>query len=387
MKTSRFLQDYFYYTRTERNGALVLCLLSLFLVLSPFLFKTRIAQPESPDFKAQFVHFSNVDENTIQANTKTTLFYFNPNTVAKEDLVRLGLSPKVAQTIENFRNKGGEFRRKEDLLKIYGMQMADYQRLEPYIQVNGAKIASASSNDSKDRIPVSLFAFDPNTASKEDYIRLGLPEKTVATILKYRDKGGKFYHKEDLKKIYGLKTKDYERLAPYIQIAATMQSSAQKPILSAENSKSPDFTKRTSTPVTIDINQATVAEWQTLRGIGPAYAKRITNFREKLGGFSHIEQVKETFGLPDSTFQAIKLQLKASPVLRKIAINQASVEELKAHPYIDARQANALVSYRAQHGAFRTIDDLRQMKALTTDWLEKMGRTKQVMLGKKERLN
>lgn len=370
MKMKTFLQDYFYYTRTERNGALVLCLLSLVLILSPFLFKSSTTQLESPDFKAHFVHFSNVEERPIQVNTQTRLFHFDPNTVTKEDMVQLGLSPKVAQTIENFRNKGGQFRRKEDLLKIYGMREADYQRLEPYIQVNSA----GTGNFSSERKPALLFSFDPNTSSKEDYIKLGLPEKTVATILKYREKGGKFRQKEDLKKIYGLKSKDYERLAPYIVIAAAVPPDVQKPILLSEKPKSPDFTKQPSMPVTvtIDINQATAEEWQMLRGIGPAYAKRITNFREKLGGFSQVEQVKETFGLPDSTFQVIKSQLKSSPVFRKIAINHASVEELKAHPYIDARKAAAIVSYRQQHGAFRTLDDLRQMKALPTDWLEKM---------------
>ncbi|MFN7115818.1 MAG: helix-hairpin-helix domain-containing protein [Saprospiraceae bacterium] len=373
MKTKTFLQDYFYYTRTERNGALALCVFSVALLFAPYILQQTVWQKQSPDFHVQFVNFEYVERSPVQVNPSTDLFNFNPNTVTKEEMIQLGLTAKLAQTVVNFRNKGGYFRRKEDLLKIYGLEEADYQRLEPYIQVNSAEIATLNGNYSSERKPVSLFTFDPNTASKEDYIKLGLPEKTAATILKFREKGGNFRQKEDLKKIYGLKSKDYERLAPFIRIEQQGSEKQHQTTLPQEPIQSPDFKKQTRTSVAIDINQATAEEWQTLRGIGPAYAKRITNFREKLGGFIDVEQVKETYGLPDSIFQAIKMQLKASPVFRKIAINEASLEELKAHPYIDARKAAAIVSYREQHGAFRTLDDLRQMKALPTDWLDKLG--------------
>lgn len=179
--------------------------------------------------------------------------------------------------------------------------------------------------------------------------------------------------KEDLKKIYGLDEKDYERLASYIQIETASVPSEQKPTATTITTgfKSPDSKITEFKHTMIDINQADAAGWQTLRGIGATYAKRITNFREKLGGFSSVEQVKETFGLPDSTFQSIKTQLQTSAVFRTIALNTATVQELDAHPYIDARKAAAIVSYREQHGAFKSVDDLKQLKSLDADWLEK----------------
>lgn len=372
MKAKIFFHDYFYYTRTEKNGALVLCLLSFALLLLPAFLKRSAQQSKSPDFHTQFAHFTNVEKSPEQVNTTTTtLFDFNPNNSTKEEMIQLGLSPKLAQTIVNFRDKGGVFRHKEDLLKIYGMQQTDYQRLEQYIQVSSSETATMNSRFSSKRSPALLFSFDPNTTTKADFIKLGLPEKTAATILKFREKGGVFHKKEDLQKIYGLKSTDYERLASYVQLENKTPVANQKPI-AAQAAQSPDFQKPTSTHTMIDVNQADAAEWQTLRGIGSTFAKRITNFRDKLGGFSNIEQVKETFGLPDSTFQAIKTQLELSPVLKKIAINTATIEELKAHPYIDTRQAAMIVSYREQHGTFQSIDDFRQMKALPLGWLEKI---------------
>lgn len=109
--------------------------------------------------------------------------------------------------------------------------------------------------------------------------------------------------------------------------------------------------------------------WQSIKGIGPAYAKRIVGYREKLGGFVSVDQVGTTYGLPDSTFQKMKPRLQASPVFRKIAINTASLEELKAHPLISWKQADIIISYRSHHGRFDNLEDLAKIKALPEDML------------------
>ena len=103
-----------------------------------------------------------------------------------------------------------------------------------------------NSRFSSERRPALLFSFDPNTTTKADLIKLGLPEKTAATILKFREKGGVFHKKEDLQKIYGLKSKDYERLASYVQLENKAPVTNQKPI-AAQAAQSPDFQKPTST--------------------------------------------------------------------------------------------------------------------------------------------
>lgn len=373
MKTNFY--NYFYYTRAERNGAVLLCLLCLGCLTLPRLLKKAATQPESPDFKVQFAAYT-PEETGVTSNTYSNatreLFAFNPNTVLKEDLVKLGLSPKLAQTILNYRGKGGHFRRKEDLLKIYGMRQADYERLKPYIELREAAKVERSSYTSYERKPAVLFKFDPNTATEADFVKLGLSDKTAATLVKFRSKGGTFRKKEDLKKIYSLKEQDYERLAAYIQIETAPPVENQKPIAFVNTSKSSDFIPFTKKTVILDINQATLEDWQSLKGIGVAYAKRIVNFREKLGGFSSVDQISETYGLPDSTFQQIKTNLKSSAVFRKIALNTATLDELKTHPYIDNRKAAAIISYREQHGKFNSLEELQQMKALPADWISKV---------------
>ena len=72
-------------------------------------------------------------------------FRFNPNTVSVEDLQRLGFSEKQAQAIDNYRQKGGRFRRKEDFAKSYVVADSVYDRLEPYITIPKLDINKADS--------------------------------------------------------------------------------------------------------------------------------------------------------------------------------------------------------------------------------------------------
>ncbi len=213
-----------------------------------------------------------------------------------------------------------------------------------------------------------LFEFDPNTLSAEGWVRLGVKEKTVHTIQNYLSKGGHFYKPEDVKKIYGMYDDLYERLAPYIRITAANTNTETRTY--TPSAQKPEYTK---TNRTVDLNNADTTALIALPGIGSKLAFRIINFRDKLGGFYSIEQVKETYGLPDSTFQKIKpfLQLKNTEV-HKFNINTATKDELKVHPYIKWNLANAIVEYRNQHGNYNSIEDLKKITIITDDVYQKI---------------
>ena len=220
-----------------------------------------------------------------------------------------------------------------------------------------------------------LFYFDPNTASENDLKRLGIKDKTVQTILKYRSKGGQFKKPEDISRIYGLSGKEAERLVPFVKIENAEPSSTPSST-TAFNTTSPTvpkstFAEKTSKP--IDINKADTAEWKSLKGIGSYYAKKIVGFREKLGGFYSAQQVAETFGLPDSTFQNIKpFLLVNTSAIKRIDLNTATVDELKAHPYIKGTIANAIVNYRNNHGEFTTVEQLQNIGAIDEELYRKI---------------
>lgn len=221
-----------------------------------------------------------------------------------------------------------------------------------------------TKNNYPGSIPAQLFPFDPNTLSGEGWKKLGLRDKTIQTIRNYTSKGGRFRKPEDLQHIYGLNKREYERLLPYVNIAPTNTIAKEKSGF-LDAGKETTITKYQRYAVT-DINIADTTAFIALPGIGSKLAARIVNFRDKLGGFYSVEQVRETFGLPDSTFQKIKQYLQVTtPVIKKININTATVDELKAHPYIRYLIGNPLVLYRKEHGPYSKPEDIKKVAVVT----------------------
>jgi DNA uptake protein ComE-like DNA-binding protein len=214
------------------------------------------------------------------------------------------------------------------------------------------------------------FYFDPNTATVSDWLRLGIKQRTAETIQKYISKGGRFHQPEDLKKIWGLSKVDVDRLLPYVSIKITKLEYPQ-PEKKIYPEKKYSFTPRAIQKV--DINLADTAAFIALPGIGSKLSKRIIAFREKLGGFYSIDQVGETYLLPDSTFQKVKpLLVTGNTPVKKININTASVNEMKSHPYIRYNLANAIFQYRQQHSNFNSTEDVKKILIVTDEIYHKI---------------
>lgn len=214
-----------------------------------------------------------------------------------------------------------------------------------------------------------LFYFDPNTISVDDWKRLGVREKTANTIRNYISKGGHFYKPEDIGKIWGLHEDEVQRLLPYVRIERKPTPDNNK-YSGWENNKTNE--KPTNTIVPLDVNRSDTAAFIALPGIGSKLAARIVAFREKLGGFYKVEQLAETYGLPDSTYQKIKSRLFiGNAAVKKLNINTATVEEMKGHPYLRYNVANAIVQYRTQHGNFASVSDIKKIMMITDEIYEK----------------
>jgi competence protein ComEA len=228
----------------------------------------------------------------------------------------------------------------------------------------GQSHKSQFTTNPKKRI-LHLQLFDPNKLDSVGWVNLGLPNKLIKTILNYRKKGGKFRNPEDMKKIWGMPMELAEQLMPYVNIESMNDAQVKKPstyLLPKKNIAS------------IEMNMADSAAWESLAGIGPVLASRIVAYRNKLGGFVSVQQLKEVWGLPDSVYQTLtsKLKVKADGVVKK-DINISTWQELKAHPYIGYKLANTIVRYRNQHGNFKTLNDIQQILELdesSFQWLQ-----------------
>ncbi len=309
----KFVTDYFSFTRKERTGIIVILLLIVVFILLPFLYPLFISSKPAD------------------------------HTAFEKEIASLKI--KQADSNNRFANRSND----EDNYRHY---YPSYEKKYDDKPARG-----------------ELFSFDPNTLPPDGWKKLGIRDKTIATIQNYLSKGGKFYKPEDIGKIWGLHEDEVQRLLPYVSIPEQAASSpAEK-----KNYESKTYAKKEYRTSPFDINTADTSTFISLPGIGSKLANRIIAFREKLGGFYKVDQVGETFALPDSTFQKIKTSLiLTNSTVKQININTATADELKIHPYIRYALANAIVQYRTQHGNFSAISDIKKIMIVTDEIYNKL---------------
>lgn len=222
------------------------------------------------------------------------------------------------------------------------------------------------NNDNPVATSTKLFYFDPNTLEITGWMRLGVSEKTATTILKYVSKGGKFRNPEDIRKIWSLRKNDADRIIPFVRI--------ENNYTAAKFNGSNAYKAPTEKTVgLLNANTASSYDLKKLPGIGNSLPYKIVNFREKLGGFLNMQQVKETYGMTDSIFQSILPFVHVLPIpIKKLNINSASDFELNSHPYIDKRLSKAITIYRSQHGNYKSVNELKNIVFITDEVLQKI---------------
>ncbi|MBB3839777.1 competence ComEA-like helix-hairpin-helix protein [Runella defluvii] len=217
------------------------------------------------------------------------------------------------------------------------------------------------------------FPFDPNTATIQQLQALGMPTFIAERIEKYRSKGGKFRKKEDLQRIYGLQPTLYQRLERYISLPAPSERNATTAASAPTSSlpAPPAFAKKAA-PAPFDINTADTTQLIRLKGIGSKLAARIVKFRDGLGGFISVTQYNEIFGLDSLALSELNHWAAVRTPVQKININTASAEDIDRHPYISKRQAEIIVRYREQHGAYKSAQELLNIKILDEKLVSKI---------------
>lgn len=225
----------------------------------------------------------------------------------------------------------------------------------PIVTPKYSKVPSSSK-------PYILVPFNPNTSDQKQLESLGIPTKVALRIINYRNKGGSFKRKVDLSKMYGLDVKKYRELEPYIQLPDSIPS--KKYMLKVHPHKVVHF----------DINTCDSTDLDKLKGIGPVLSSRIVKYRNRLGGFWHIDQYREVYGLDSAALTQLATHTFVSGTFapKKLGINTSSKELLASHPYIGKKNATLIVNYRLQHGSFKSVDDLKEIQALRTIDVEKM---------------
>ena len=356
------IKDYFSFTRGEKRGTVVLLLIIVILLVANFSVDL-LESTHQTDF-SEFETAINEFEQEIKAkkNTNQTVnlsiepFNFNPNTITDKEWKKLGFKDWQIKTINNYKAKGGGWKTKADVAKIYGLEDAHFEQLKPFILLPDAIGKKNNKDFNKENTEAEYFKFNPNTISKDQWKKLGFKDWQIKTIFNYKAKGGSWRSKADVKKIYGLAEADYNKLEPYILLPDNSEKKEY-----TNNKK--DYTKK------IDINTANAKELTNLKGINSEkYAAIIIKYRKELGGFTKKEQLLEVWNMKKETYNGFVNQIVIGDYKPyQININSSSAKELKAHPYIDWKTANAIFKYRKANGDYKKIEDIKKIHLINNE--------------------
>ncbi len=206
---------------------------------------------------------------------------------------------------------------------------------------------------------------NPNTATLEDFLQIGLTRIQANNCINYRNKGGHFYKKDDLKKIYSISDEDYARIEPFITIPKT-----NKPV---EIKTTNDKKTVTKTINTVNINVCDTTELMQLPKIGSFRARRIIERRERLGGFYSVEQLCDINSLDSSVVAEIRAYIIIdTAAIRKINVNTASFKEIVAHPLISYELTKKIMQYKSIVKNISNPDELLINNILEREEYEKI---------------
>jgi len=202
------------------------------------------------------------------------------------------------------------------------------------------------------------FRFNPNDTNKEAFIKLGFSEKQAESIVKYREKGAKFKSKQDFQKVFVVSDEMYVHLEAWIMLP-------DEETIAAELA--------TKEAVVIELNTADTTSLQQIGRIGNYLAKRIVDYRQKLGGFHSLEQLKEINGVNEERFLGIAPFITVDKSkITKLDLNKSSFKDFTRHPYFEYYIVKAIFEYKEKHGLFTSVDDVRKIPLIYDDLYNKI---------------
>ena len=237
--------------------------------------------------------------------------------------------------------------------------------------------ADKSSSDSlviegggEELTPTMPFRFDPNTATFEEFVALGLPKSTAAGIVKYRKRGKIFSIPEEFAACYGVSDSMYRVLKPYIAISPEFEV---KPF-----TQNPDRAERDSVIhyKKFRLDTVTVAYLQTI-GFSHRRATAFLKYRNMRGGLRNIEEVRECYVIPAAECDTLARyiifpEIATATADHRIEINRADSATLRSIYGIGEKSVVEIMEYRRRLGGFVRVEQLAEVKSVTESNFEKI---------------
>lgn len=350
-------KSFFLYTRGEQRGIILLLILIMMVLVVRF---------SMPYWSSRYFYTQGVDEDFVkqvhelnaqlvsqsQSENADSFFYFNPNKVTDDQLKALGFSNYQRKSFMGYRSKVKNFNSDTDLLKVYGIDSAFFAKLQGYIVLdsvqNKRSIKQTMPNYPKEElIWVNLNQQEPDFWDEHiisDSIRLKIAKIMAQNHI--------------TKSLPLQKIQDYSDEELYRWMVKNSEP-MHKVVMEEEDLPFE----------TIELNTADTAQLCLLKGIGSKLSLRIVKFRNSLGGFYHVSQLSEVYGISDELFNSLKKQLRVDDELvEKINPHKLSIQEMSKHPYIDYNQAKDLKNMYRKNEIPKATDSVHLKSFTKEDW-------------------
>lgn len=261
-------RGYYLFSKKERTGILAFFFVSLLMILIPYWIPRKalpdpgLMAEEAQKWKTLLAKAS-VEAKPLMVATH--LFPFDPNKISEEEWQTLGVPAALAKRIIHYRNKGGQFRKPEDLRKIWGMSVGLADQLIPYVRTGYQEPVFVPQKRMIQHI-------DINTANVEDWKSLpGIGNVLAERIVRYRERSNGFSSKEELRLVFGIKDSLLEQIQPYLQVH---ENTLQR----------------------LPLNRVSAYQIELKTGIPAEMAKKIVKWRQENGSFATMEALQQIPG-------------------------------------------------------------------------------------------
>lgn len=316
-KLKNNIEDYFFshfaMTKSQRSGFLFLIVLIIgaeaFIQFFPFQRDSGEIQTFTPSEEAIALQLNTQkQEFPTQTNFDAVeLTHFNPNALDAAGFEEIGFSQKQAASLIKYRNSlGGNFSSVEEFQNAYVMSDWMFDRIKDHIDlkpVAGNLVAKKNytekrnANTFENKPKVNIKPFFINKLDHAQWVALGFSEKQANVILNYKKSlpGQRFTNKEQFQQCFVVNDYMYDRLSPYIRFEKGETSDQNLVKNEPESAK----------PMTFNPNQMNQKDWQSL-GFDAETASNILKYRDFIGGFKTLEDLKKCRYISEDDFERLK---------------------------------------------------------------------------------
>lgn len=340
------------FSKEERRGLLWIIPLGVVALLLAVLVERADSFAEPAAESMENAVESVMKSDTVEVDA-VRLKPFNPNTFEYEELRDAGVSVEVAVGIVRWRRYGKVYRIKEDLALVNGVNDSIYAALKPYIIIDSElaphpkyeKKESQRSVDSakfqrRKREAIELQPFMIDTASAHYLYLLGFSRRQAEVIERYVKMLGGLRSEAELRDCYVISDSMANRILPYVIFRQREEFKPEERGL-------------------VDINTADTILLQSVYGIGATSAHHIVRYRELLGGYHSVEQLRELKWVTAENYARFFDKIYCdSCKISKIDINFADPKSLMRHPYISLQALRRIVKHRQLKGGWSRIEEM-----------------------------